>query len=394
MKKRTFLKILGNTTLAMASGGTMSLLSSCGNNEPPKKIEKPIKVTPPKPITFDNKNWVWFHPNVKRSADYWKKKFEEIKATGIDALIPQVYNGVEALFEHPHPDIEIKDNWLEKAIGWAHEAGLEIHAWMWTMPCRNPKIMKAHPDWYAVNRLGESAHDKPAYVPYYNFLCPCHPDVQTFVEGNVKALAQIDGLDGVHLDYVRMPDAILAEGLQPKYKIVQDKEYPPYDYSYSASCREQFKAKTGIDPMDLEAPDENQVWRQFRYDAVTNLVNGKLVPAAKAGNKKITAAVFPNWESVRQQWQQWDLDGFLPMLYHGFYNKDIAWIGEQVQKNRKLLKSPKPIYSGLFVPNLNPKELEKAIKTSMDSGANGISIFSLESMKKAHWPSLKSSLVG
>ena len=82
------------------------------------------------------------------------------------------------------------------------------------------------------------------------------------------------------------------------------------------------------------------------------------------------------------------------MLYHSFYNKEIAWIGEQVQKNRKLLKSPKPIYSGLFVPKLNPKELAEAIKISMESGANGVSIFSLESMKKAHWPILKNSLVG
>lgn len=33
------------------------------------------------------------------------------------------------------------------------------------------ELLDKHPDWYAVNRKGESCHDKPAYVDYYRFLC-------------------------------------------------------------------------------------------------------------------------------------------------------------------------------------------------------------------------------
>ena len=111
--------------------------------------------------------------------------------------------------------------------------------------------------------------------------------------------------------------------------------------------------------MDLgdNAPAHEE-WRQFRYDAISNVVNNHAVPMAKRYDKLITAAVFPNWESVRQQWQTWDLDGFLPMLYHGFYNEDIHWIGDQVAKNKKLLKRDKPIYAGLFLPHLKPEELK------------------------------------
>ena len=37
-------------------------------------------------------------------------------------------------------------------------------------------------------------------------------------------------LTGIRLDYIRQLDVILASGLQPSYGIVQDREYPEYDY--------------------------------------------------------------------------------------------------------------------------------------------------------------------
>ena len=123
-------------------------------------------------------------------------------------------------------------------------ADLEVHAWMWSMPCMVPEIMQNHPDWYNVNAKGESAVDKPAYVDYYKFLDPGRPEVREWVQKTVKELASIPELTGVHLDYIRHPDAILPKGLWSKYKIVQDKVYPPYDYGYSAYEREQFKKKS------------------------------------------------------------------------------------------------------------------------------------------------------
>ncbi len=86
-------------------------------------------------------------------------------------------------------------------------------------------MIKEHPDWYNVNAKGESASDKPAYVDYYKFLDPARPEVREFVRDTVRELAAIPGLTGVHLDYIRHPDAILPSGLWSKYGIVQDKVY-------------------------------------------------------------------------------------------------------------------------------------------------------------------------
>jgi uncharacterized lipoprotein YddW (UPF0748 family) len=384
MKKRTFIKTLVGGSLAMA---TSNLLLSCSD-------EKTATSTVPVLNTSGNgmpSRWVWLRPDLSWTMDEWKQSFDKMRAAGIQAILPQVYSSRETLFDHPL--LPVKDTWLERIIPVAHEAGLEVHAWMWTMPLNNPELIEKHPDWFSVNRNGDPAHTHPAYVDYYKFLDPCHPEVQAFVAGNVEALAKIEDLDGVHLDYVRQPDVILAEGLQPKYDIVQDKEYPQYDYPYSERCRAQFKAEHGIDPMDLgdDAP-ANEAWRQFRYDAVSNVVNNFCVPMARKYDKKITAAVFPNWESVRQQWHRWDLDGFLPMLYQGFYNEDIPWIGEEVAKAKTRLKNadnPKPVYSGLFMPHVPAEELKRAINVAKEGGADGWSLFDLNGVTDAHWEVLR-----
>jgi uncharacterized lipoprotein YddW (UPF0748 family) len=374
MKKRTFIKLASASALSLVTGGSFL---GCNPKEEGKTIIQSASSALPD-------NWVWMRPNLKNTDDDWKATFERIKKAGIDAILPQVYSSNETLFDHPI--LPVKEQWLERIIPMAHEAGLEVHAWMWTMILNNPDLIEKHPDWFSVSRKNEPAHTHPAYVGYYKFLCPCNEEVAEFVAGNVEALAKIEGLDGIHLDYVRQPDVILAEALQPKYNIVQDKEYPEYDYPYSENCRNQFKEKHGLDPMDLgdEAPN-HEAWRQFRYDAVSNIVNNHCVPMARKYDKKITAAVFPNWESVRQEWHKWDLDGFLPMLYQGFYNENIDWIGDQVRKAKERLKeadNDKPVFSGLYLPHLEkPEEVKKAIEVAKANGAKGFALFEYGGLK-------------
>ncbi len=382
MDKRKFLKL--STAGALSLITSSALLCCDATIKTPKTITKKAKSLPG--------NWIWLRPNIEKSTDYWKATFERIRKAGIEAVLPQVYASNETLFDHP--TLPVKSRWLEKIIPLAHAADLQVHAWMWTMPLNNPEFIKQHPDWYSVNRNGDPAHTHPAYVNYYKFLCPCNEEVAEFVAGNVEALGKIEDLDGIHLDYVRQPDVILAEALQPKYDIIQDKEYPQYDYPYSENCRRQFKAQHGIDPMDLgdDAP-QHEAWRQFRYDAVSNIVNNHCVPMARKYDKTISAAVFPNWESVRQEWHQWDLDAFLPMLYQGFYKEDIDWIGKEVKKAKARLKNAqndKPVFSGLFLPHLGEvADLEKAIAVSKANGASGVSFFGYGNFKEAYMGVLK-----
>lgn len=380
MKKREFIKKLGVSGIAMANASL--IMQSC--------------ISQGKKETGNNtslKNWAWVRPQIDTwSLDDWKRQLASAKESGIDAILLESYNGHSALYQHPDPRIITRADLLEDVIKICKENDLEFHAWMWSMICNAESIVKDKTDWYNVNGLGQPANTNPAYVNYYKFMDPLHPEVQEFVQTNVRSLAEIDGVDGVHLDYIRMPDVILAEGLQPNYNIVQDKEYPEYDYHYTERARAMFKEQTGIDPVtDLKDPSANREWRQFRYDAVTNLVNDFLAPEARKFGKQVTAAVFPNWESVRQQWQNWDLDAFLPMLYHGFYNREIDFIEEHTRKNLQLLNNEKPIYSGLFMGHVK-EDIQKAYDAAIRGGAKGVSLFSLEGISEDQWKILKEVL--
>ena len=331
------------------------------------------------------KNWVWMRPRLDRTADDWRREFAAMRAAGIHAIIPEVWNGRQAFFRSRR--LPVREGWLEATLPLASAAGLEVHAWMWTCPCLVPEILTSHPEWYNVNARGESAVDKPAYVDYYKFLDPAQPAVREFIRGTVAELAAIDGLTGIHLDYVRHPDAILPSGLWSKYGIVQDRVYPPYDYGYTGYSRRQFKERHGVDPMALADPETNTAWLQYRLDSVVDLVNDYLAPAARAGGKRITAAVFPGPSlarvMVRQDWGRFNLDAVLPMLYHRFYETGPEWVRQYTREAVKTVRFP--VYSGLYVPPLEPPELAQTISMAFEGGASGVSLFDAGAMNADRW---------
>jgi hypothetical protein len=315
------------------------------------------------------------------------EQFADLKNKGIDGLM---YNGGQ-------------DPETYRRVGKiAREVGLEFHTWIPTMVQReNPKLPA---QLYAVNGKGESAFDKPAYVDYYKFLCPSQPEVYDFLSQLYTSIAEVEEVDGIHLDYIRFPDVILARGLWDKYGLIMDREYPEYDYCYCDKCVNDFKDKTGIDIKSVEDPSEVQEWKQFRYDLITNIVN-RLADDVHGKGKKINAAVFPGPNSVakkivRQEWDKWNLDAVYPMNYNDFYLEGPEWVGEVTREGVEALNNRIPLYSGLFIcPNpenktqendpenhgLIPEEMEAAIRGSIENGAAGICLFTPGRMTEAHW---------
>lgn len=322
------------------------------------------------------------------------EKFIDLKEKGIDGLM---YNGGH------NPLV------YQRVGNIAKEAGLLFHAWIPTMVQGRDKNIPA--ELYAVNGNGDSAYDKPAYVDHYTFLCPNQEEVYLFLSDLYVSIAQLPEVDGVHLDYIRYPDVILAKGLWNKYGLVMDKEYPDFDYCYCNKCKEDFKAKTGIEITDQAVARDLQEWKQFRQDLITKMVN-RLVEDIHLQGKDITAAVFPGPHShavkmVRQEWDQWHLDAFLPMNYNDFYQEGTQWIGKMCKESVESLNGERPVYSGLFIcPNpdtksqesdpenhgLLPEEIGEAIRESMENGATGICLFTPDRMTEKHWTEFKKAI--
>ena len=301
------------------------------------------------------KNWVWLRIDKNRSPQEWRERFARMKECGISA----------ALFE----------GYDEAVYRLCRESGLEAHYWRWTL--NRSEFLETHPEWYAVNRLGESSHDKPAYVDYYRFLCPSRPEIAATLAESYLADANLPFVDGVHLDYIRCPDVVLPVGLWKNYGIEQTREHPQYDYCYCAHCRETFKKQSGKDPLELEFPMESQMWLNFRYDAIGNVAD-TIARRMKGKGKFISAAVFPGpsmaRRMVRQDWGRWTLDAFFPMIYNGFYNEGAAWIGRSVKESVDAVDGRAKIYAGLMFPDIKG-DFEACLDAAFDNGASGVSFF-------------------
>jgi len=340
MNKREFIK-------AGLLAGAATSLSLAGKAEVSSASPKKHKL----------KNWVWISPNLKDTQDELNIRYAAYKAAGISAI----------LFE---ADSEIH-------FRTAKANGLEAHRWMWTF--NRAELVPTHPEWYSKNRNGESCADHPPYVDYYRWLCPSRPEVQQYLEQQVTEIINKDYIDGVHLDYVRYCDVILPVNLWSHYGLDQTKELPAYDFCYCDVCQTHFKDQYGIDVTTLQYPDASLSWRLFRYGNITRVVNS-LADIAHKKNKVITAAVFPTPEvarrNVRQDWTNWNLDGICPMIYHGFYDEQVSWIGDAVKEGTHFLAGRFPLYAGLYLSNFkNDDEIRQGIQVALKNGAAGVSFF-------------------
>ena len=357
MNRRDFLRTL-------SAGATLLGAQALRRDAPP-----PLRAAP------RTKHWAWMRGEFT-SLDDWRRKLAEMRSAGITAVLV----GGNAEYYRTH-------------VPAAREEGVEVHAWIFAM--MRGEHVKTHPDWYAVSRAGVSTADKAPYVDYYRFMCPSRDEVRQYLAGVVRELTAVDGLASIHLDYIRYPDVILPVALWPKYHLVQDKEYPEFDFCYCSACRDRFKRQSGIDPRDIAEPSAHAAWLQYRYDSITEMVR-LLGDEVHAHGKQATAAVFPTpaiaRRLVRQEWTKWNVDAVLPMVYHAFYKEDVAWIERATREGVDGLHGRIPLYTGLYVPDLTPADLARAARYALAGGAGGICLFQGNTLTPEHWKAITTVL--
>jgi len=305
------------------------------------------------------KHWVWTNPDLKDTEQQLAERYRKYYEAGIRGIF----------FE----------NDSEKHFRAAKAQKIEAHRWIWTMNRGEKTLLDAHPEWYAINRKGESCADHPPYVNYYRWLCPSREEIKQYLENDYAAALKKDYVDGIHLDYVRFCDVILPVNLWDNYKIVQTSELPEYDFCYCPVCKAAYKKEHGIDIDTVQFPEASPSWRLFRYQRVNQVVE-RLTNVAKSYKKPITAAVFPTPDiahrNVKQDWVNWNISGVCPMIYHGFYKENIAWIGQAVAEGVKALNGKFPLYAGLYLPDFKSgNELQQGMENALSNGAAGVSLF-------------------
>ena len=193
----------------------------------------------------------------------------------------------------------------------------------------------------------------------------------------------------MHLDYIRHPDAILPSGLWSKYGIVAGQGV--------SAVRLRLH---GLQPPAIQGDARD---RSDRADGpgverasgcstastrVVDLVNDYLVPAAHAGGKKITAAVFPGPSRartmVRQDWGRFKLDAFLPMLYHTFYEAGPEFVKQYTEEAVRTVKLP-VLQRTVRRPARRCSVHDDRSRWPSRGGAAGVSIFDSGAMTAERW---------
>lgn len=289
---------------------------------------------------------------------------------------------------------------MTRAAVFAKKYGIELHAWMWTANRGEMLLRNLHKDWYAINGLGESTADIKLYNrEHYRFLCPNHDGVTEYLKARAREIAEIDGVAGVHMDFIRYPDAILPYGLHESRGVVQDKVYPTWDFCYCDVCRNKFKEQTGIDPLELEDPTANEEWMEFRWSSLAEMTS-EIAAEIKACGKISSAAVFASPEEskklVRQDWVNFrNVDILMPMIYNRAYAFPDEWIETATREGVEGLKAnnnPAVLRSGMALnPRMGIDTLYNCAECALKGGSDGICIFSLDAFARREegWDMLK-----
>lgn len=336
-------------------------LFSCTNSNKKAEENIPVEEEVSKPEL-----WVWIHAHQYTQ--------------------PQMDSIFEILYENNFTGVLIKSDstLLRRAVLSGQKHKIKVQCWMWTMNSGGAK-----PEWLSYNKQGHSLKDSMAYVGYYKFMCPAMPEVREYIKSNMRALMSVEGMHGLHMDYVRYVDVILPKGLQPKYNLVQDREMPKYDYGYHPYMRKIFKEEYGVDPVEIEDEEMDKTWRRFRLDKLNEAIS-EFRELADSFGVELTAAVFPTPEMsaymVRQDWGVWPLHRAFPMQYHNFYEAEYDWITECTKDSRATMNENTMLIPGLYIPALQDSgSLTQAIQAAFDGGAEGVALFEFHGLKDYHF---------
>jgi hypothetical protein len=310
--------------------------------------------------------WTWLEdlPGVDMEAS-----FKAMHEAGIDGVM------LHAVTEEDY----LRD------IAIAKKYGITVYAWVWTLnPPRQdrPQMLKEHPEWFDVNRNGQSLADFKAYVNSYKFMCPVLPEVRENLVNRVKRLCEIEGIEGVCLDYCRLVDVVLPVSLSYNYKITQDGEvFPQWDFGYHPAMIEEFQKEFGYDPRNQEDPSRDPKWQKFRCDKISECANlmaetirsyGKVVTASPFATPKVASFM------VAQNIGDWDLDIVFPMLYTAFYTQEAGYAYDgTIENNRD--KNPKTVLGVGLDTELgdNPEDIFAKMDNAFKAGAQAVSLYTI-----------------
>jgi uncharacterized lipoprotein YddW (UPF0748 family) len=323
-------------------------------------------------------NLDWPKTKIRRKADIGVQKSElvamldSLKRLNVNTVLLQtrlrgnvIYPSKIEPFAHVLTGVEGRDpgyDPLAFAIEECHKRGMQLHAWIVTMPLGTDEH---------VSRQGSLAlsRKKKNLCTHYTgqwYMEPGNPGTAEHITGIVKEIVSNYNVDGIHLDYIRYPDRTTG--------------YP------DASLYRKYGKGQSL-----------ASWRRGNITRVVNAVYGAVkelkpwvrVSCSPLGKydtlSRYSSRGWDAYNSVYQAAQEWVRDGVMdilfPMLYfegNNFYPFVLDWLENS---------SGRHIVPGIGIYRLLPEyggwrdvEVERQLRTSRSAGCAGTGMFRAEHM--------------
>jgi len=316
----------------------------------------------------DERRGVWDHGGIGRGAGEWMKVCRELRRNGItdlffNALWPDQAHYPSRLVPSSKTAVQ-QGNQLDHVLKAAHAQGLRVHLWK---VCWKPrKLTPARKA--ALHRQGRMQVSADGGT--LDWLCPSHPHNRRMEADTLREALRAYALDGIHLDYIRYPDAQAC---------------------FCAGCRRRFHAETGRNVDDWPAAvlsgPARRAFLAWRREQITRLVRDAQAIARTAGRDvELSAAVYGWYPGVRdtlaQDWGAWLRDDLVDFVCPMTYTDDLAEFSAWVRTHLALPGARGRVLPGIGVTTahstLDAATARRQIQAARQLGAPGFVLFDLD----------------
>jgi uncharacterized lipoprotein YddW (UPF0748 family) len=332
------------------------------------------------------------------------------RGSGFNTLLVQIRGRADAYYAsalEPRPSALATQpafDPLAEVLMRAHEAGLQVHAWISVnlvadvneLPSARDHVIYRHPEWLMVpHALGTDLASLDAHSPEYLgrlkryvrgqpaeleglYLSPIPEAAADHTVHVVQDIVTRYAIDGLHLDYAR---------------------YPNEDFDYSREALAAFRGYVirDMQPSDVRRYDGRVIhepliythafperWRAFRTGRMNALIQ-RVHDAAKSVRPAttISAAVMPDaGEAVSrrlQDWRGWIDAGLIDVLCPMAYTTDAHLFAAQIAAARDIA-GRLPIWAGIGAYRLSSGQIVENVQAARRLRAGGVILFSYDSL--------------
>ena len=319
----------------------------------------------------------WCHPVQGVAGQSWDETAALLKRNGIDHLLHNALHGASAGYESEvlpaDTTLPSGGNAFSECIEACRKHDLKLHVWMTNYQTHGHAPAQFVEQLRAEGRLQVDVNGEISEQ-----LCPSDDRNVALQRDAMVEAALIDGVAGVHFDYIRYPD--------------EKKCFCP-------TCRRKFEERLGSAvgnwPGDVlgNGPLRRQ-WLQFRCDQITRLVREVSREVRRvAPDCMVSAAVFSSFplckDSVGQDWKLWVDEGLLDFVCPMNYTGSDAEFESRVKSQLEIVAGQVPCYPGIgLLEHKSPADAVRQIEITRRLKTGGFVIWSVYPQYMATYPLL------